>query len=123
MMLTARELAQLRADMVELLPGTAIIRRPTSSVNDAGVVAQTFAAVGTVIARVDPANATDFGRGVVAGREASTAYFQLTVEWDTDIAEGDRVTFGGETMEITLLHDLHESRAVRRALLARIEGA
>lgn len=122
-MLTARELAQLRADMVELLPGTAVISRYTSSVNDAGVVGQTFAAVGTVIARVDPANGNDFRRGVVAGREASTAYFQLTVEWDTDIAEGDRVTFGGETMEITLLHDLHESRAVRRALLARIEGA
>lgn len=122
-MLTAQELAQLRDDMVELLPGTAIISRYTSSVNDAGVAAQTYAAIGTVIARVDPATGNDVRRGVLAGREASTAFFQLTVEWDANIAEGDRVTFGGETMEITLLHDLHADRAVRRALLARIEGA
>lgn len=122
-MLTDRELTQLRADMVELLPGTAVISRYTSSVDSAGVAAQTFAAVGTVICRVDPASGNDVRRGVLAGREATTTFFQLTLEWDADIAEGDRVTFGGETMEITLLHDLHEKRAVRRALLARIEGA
>lgn len=121
-MLTARELADLRADMVELMPGTAVIERPTETVDNAGIPKQSWAAVGTVICRVDPAYRMD-SRGVVADREAARVYFTMTVPWDANIAEGDRVVVSGDTLEIVQLYDIHEMRVSKRAQLARIEGA
>jgi len=123
-MLTANELTQLRNDVIETLPGTAVIKRAVTSVSDAGVPVQAFAAVGTVLCRVDPVpRSMDVRRGVLAEREATTTYFQLTVKWDADIVEGDQVVFASETLEITSLNDIQDDRIVKRAVVARIEGA
>lgn len=123
-MLTTRELTDARADVQETLVSASRIERATNGVNSAGVVSQTWGtAVGTAACRIDPwTNRGDLD-GVVAAREATRQYYQGTFEWDEDIALGDRVVFGSDTLEIVQLFDDHSARIVTRALLAKIEGS
>lgn len=116
-MLTDAELAQLRSDVLELLPGSAVIQRESRGTADAygygGSVS--YAAVGTVAARVDPLAAS--ARETIGARDTDTEFRQLTVPYNADIAAGDRVVFDGRTYEIRTLSDNHSLRAVRRAVL------
>lgn len=122
-MLTNRELAQLRADILITLPDTCTIQRNTPTVDSYGYTTEVWASVATgVQCRVDPASKQGMGSGVVAEREAARTYFQLTVPYDTTIADADRVVYGGTTFEIIQLHEVHSLRAVRRAVIARIDG-
>lgn len=123
-MLTADELAQLRADVAEAMPGTAVIKRPTNATDSSGMVTQTFAAVGTAMCRIDPASANDILRGTIhsGGREAMKTYHILTVPWSTDIEAGDRLVIGGITYELKSLNPVHSLRAVTRGLVAWVEG-
>lgn len=117
-MLTDAELAQLRSDVLDLLPGSVVVQRRSSGTADAygygGSVS--YAAVGTVAARVDPLS-TSANREVIGARDTDTEFRQLTVPYGADIAAGDRVVFDGRTYEIRTLSDDHSLRAVRRAVL------
>lgn len=122
-MLTARELSQLRADVLETLVATCTILRPTASVDSAGIASESWGTAGTaVLCRIDPERQRD-PAGMVAGREAMRTYFVGTFEWDADIAEGDRVVVAGDTLELLQLYDIHSDRAVTRARLAKIQGS
>lgn len=116
-MLTDAELAQLRSDVLDLLPGSVVVQRRSSGTADAygygGSVS--YAAVGTVAARVDPMSTS--AREVIGARDTDTEFRQLTVPYGADIAAGDRVVFDGRTYEIRTLSDNHSLRAVRRAVL------
>lgn len=116
-MLTDAELAQLRSDVLDLLPGSVVVQRRSSGTADAygygGSVS--YAAVGTVAARVDPMSTS--AREVIGARDTDTEFRQLTVPYGADIAAGDRVVFDGRTYEIRTLSDDHSLRAVRRAVL------
>jgi len=123
-MLTDRELTQLRADLVETLVSTCRIERPTAGVDGDGLTSESWGtAAASALCRIDPERRRTENTGVVAGREASRAYFVGTFAWDADIAEGDRVIFEGTTLELLELHDIHSDRAVTRARLAKIQGA
>jgi hypothetical protein len=41
----------------------------------------------------------------------------LTVPYDANIAQGDKVTVGGRTYDVRTVADDHSLRAVRRAIL------
>lgn len=116
-MLTDAELAQLRSDVLGLLPGSVVVQRISRGTADAygygGSVS--YAAVGTVAARVDPMSTS--AREVIGARDTDTEFRQLTVPYGADIAAGDRVVFDGRTYEIRSLSDDHSLRAVRRAVL------
>lgn len=120
-MLTDTELTQLRADILETLPDTCVIRRGTVAANDYGYPDATWGTAGTVICRVDPYTNKSDSRGVVGVQEASRNYRLLTVEWNADIQPADRVTFGSETYEVLELFDDHSLRAVRRANVVRVD--
>lgn len=116
-MLTDAELAQLRSDVLDFLPGSAVVQRISRGTADAygygGSVS--YAAAGTVAARVDPLSAN--AREVIGARDTDTEFRQLTVPYGADIVAGDRVVFDGRTYEIRSLIDDHSLRAVRRAVL------
>jgi len=117
-MMTDAELTQLRADILETLDTTVVIQRVTHGTADPygyGGTA-TWAAIGTAAARVDPLRDSR-SREVVGAKESATDYRQLTVAYDTTIAQGDRVVYGSKTYEIRTLSDDHSLRAVRRAEL------
>lgn len=116
-MMTAAELAALRADVDELMPETVVIQRATRGTNTYGYGGSvTWSAVGTVSARVDPI--PNSARREMAGdKEATAIYRQLTIPYDADLATGDRVVYGARTYEVRLLDDDHSLRAARRAEL------
>lgn len=116
-MLTDAELADLRADIVETMPDTCVISRAVETADSAGFVTRTHSAVGTAICRVDPVGRQGT-RDVIALRENTSIYRQLTVPHSTDLRVGDRVTVATRHYEIVEMDDDHSLRAVRRAMLA-----
>ena len=122
-MLTARELSEARADVLETLVDTGVIQRASGTVDSYGNAKQVWAASGTVACRLDPYSPWRDMRGTVAGRESTRAYLQLTLAWDADLVEGDRIVFGSDTLELVELWGIHSDRIVTRGLLAKIEGA
>jgi len=117
------QLAAMRDDVANLLPGTAVISSMTAVTDGAGGWSETWAAVsgGTVLARLDPVRSTGSGIITVPGREGLIVNFQLTTEWDAPLAVNRRVTIDGNVYEIVQLTDDHSWRVSRRALLSRID--
>lgn len=119
-LLSAAELTALRADVLGLLPGTAIISRLTTSVGTAGFPARTYAAVGTAVCRLDPM-AVKGQPGITASQDALSYYRQLSIPWSTDIRANDHVTIGTREYAIDSLDDDHDARIVRRAVLVELD--
>lgn len=117
-MLTEDELADLRADMLELMPDTLTISRPSEATNGYGEAVKTWATVATVAGRIDPMSDREKER-VVADAEKGLSYHRITVAYDADLRDGDRVIGGGITYEITTLYANHSMRATRRAVGVR----
>lgn len=117
--LSDSELAALRADMVGLLPDTCRIERPTYTNNKGKAVETWGTAVASAKCRVDPMT---LGRGndePVGNQEMGASRWRLTLEWDEDIQDGDRIVFNSKIYQVEQLHEDHSKRAVRRAILVR----
>lgn len=123
-MLTARELDDARADVLETLVSTCVIQRPGAGTAGTawGFPSQDWSAVGTVVCRVDPVTRNDMLRGVLAERESLKTFYIGSFKWDADLQAGDRVVFESNTMELLNLWDDHSARILRRATLAQVEG-
>lgn len=119
-MLTTTELDQLRADALATLPDICAILRPTATTNADGDSASTWGtAVASLACRLDPFHWRDW-RGLVAEREVNRTYFVLTLPYDADLRDGDRVVVAASPLEVMQLFDLHSDRIVLRAYVARI---
>lgn len=123
-MLSAQELADLRADVLVTLVDSCTILRAALAAPDAyGDVVPTAGTAATGIAcRLDPLTERNDTSGLIAGREANRAYFTLTLAWDATIADGDQVLIGGQTLDVLQLFGSHSDRAVTRAVLAKRAG-
>lgn len=119
-MLSDAELAALRQDMLDLMPDSCVIQRPTETVGSAGFPSRTYNAVGTVVCRLDPLK-RQATQEVIALQEALTYYRQLTVPYDTDLRAEDKVVIGTRSYEVRQLDDDHSLRAVRRAVVVETE--
>lgn len=121
LMLSAAELAGLRAEVRGLLPDTAVISRATTTTNSSGAWSETYSAAGTVVCRLDPFKMAT-GEQVIAAQERGRAWYQLSVPWDADLRDGDRVTVSSVTYELVQVHDDHSQRLVRRAIVSKLGG-
>jgi len=120
-MLTSDELAQLRADLEDLLPDTCTIQADGGSVDSAGHVTPSWSNTATGVAcRLDPFTVRSDSRGVIAQQEATRTYYTLTLPHDTTIDTGNRVIVGGLTLEIQQLFTTHSLHGVVRALVAEM---
>jgi head-tail adaptor len=121
-MLTDAELAQLRSDIGELLPDTCQIQRSTDTTDDHGNVSEGWTTVATTSCRLDP-----FFRmaspNPVAAQEKMRNSYRLTIPYDADLRDGDRVLVGGDVYELVELHDDHSDRAVRWGMVTKLQGA
>lgn len=120
-LLTASELAQLRADIADLLPDTCQVQRMTSSKSGPYDVEAWGTAVASTACRFDPdtrMNTSD----LVADREAGIARYIVTMAYDVDLRDGDRIVYSGGTYEITLLHTEHSMNGSTRARASMISG-
>lgn len=120
-MLTSRELAQARADVLTTLTDTCAIQRASEGTDSYGHTAKTWAtATGGALCRFDPLMRHDNSGQKIAVQEQGRAWYQLTLMWDADLRDGDRVVYGGDTYEVLQLHDDHSARIVRRAMLVKV---
>ena len=97
-MLSASELASLRATLTTSLPGTVTVTRSTATADGFGGQTEAWAAIGTVAARVSP-----YGNGqenITAGGVVAVAPWTVTLPYGTSISERDRVTYAGQTLEV-----------------------
>lgn len=119
-MLTSRELAQARADVLETLTDTCTIQRATEATDAYGHTAKTWVAAASGAAcRIDPFARQD-SSGQIALQEKGRAWYRLTLKWDADLRDGDRVAYAGDIYEVLQLHDDHSARIVRRAIVAKV---
>lgn len=121
-LLSDAQLAQMRADVLRMLPGTAIIQAKTLVDDGGGAWSETWAAVasGTVACRVDPLprDAQIAALGLAEGMKVN---YMLTLPYNAPIDIGNRVSYGSDTYEIRYLSASHSWNVSVRAYAARAE--
>ncbi len=117
-MLTASQIARMRATMNRALPDIAIIQRRTGASDGAGGVTYTWAPHATVACRVSPIAG---GEMLLSDRNSSSGdravdetTHVVTVAAETDITEADRVIVSGMTYEVTTVRARGEWELSRR---------
>lgn len=99
-MLTATEIAAMRAVLDTSLPDSGTIVRATLVDNGAGGQTPTWAAAGTVLCRVSPTPLTPTEQVDASDAPAARRAFVVTFPHGTDVRATDRVQFGGDTYEL-----------------------
>lgn len=98
--LSSGEIAQMRVTVNAALPGTAVIMAAARASDGQGGQTWTYAAAGTVSARLSPEGLRG-GEPVVGERIAEISTWILTLPAHTTIDEDDRVVYAGVTYEIS----------------------
>lgn len=120
MFLTNAQLARFRADVLKMLPDTAVIEAYTRASDGAGGWSETWAPVtgGTVAARLDPLT-TRNSQAIESGQEVLVSQRQLTLPYDAPIDDESRVVIHGETYDVVTLDEDHSWRVSRRAVVTK----
>ena len=100
-MLTAAELAALRATQNQALPGSAVIERYTLQSDGMGGYEQAWAAVGTIAARLYPQNVHSMAENTAGGAAviSETRWF-VTLPYGSTVTAADRLVIDNRTWEI-----------------------
>lgn len=119
--LSAQEFKAMRSTADSHLYGTAVISMATKANDSQGGYTWTYAASGTVDARLAP----DLGiRGQemrVGDRVAEVSSWILTVPYTTSIDEDDRVTFASVTYEVDEVMTRTPEEISRRVRLREVD--
>lgn len=99
--LSTAELVQMRHTADTYLAGTAVIHTATKTADGQGGYTWTYAATGTVDARLSPEDQRSGGEPIVGSRVAEVAPWILTVPASTSIDEDDRVVYNTVTYEVS----------------------
>lgn len=121
--LTSSQLAKMRSQTEELMPDTAVIYSPTNTVDSMGAPSQTYVPVsgGTVVCRVDPLNIRGNQLAIVAGREATSLRYQLTVPYDAPLETDYQIIINSNTYEIIQFDTAHSWNVSKRAIINEVE--
>lgn len=117
------ELVWMRHTVDTHLQGTAVIHRASLANDGVGGRVWTYAANGTVDARLARLTADEFGgeERVQASRIIEMATLVLNVPAHTDITETDRVEYAGVTYEVLDVFARPPDELVRRVRLKEID--
>lgn len=122
--ITARQLARMRADVLTVLPGTAILKAPTYAANGSGGGTTTLSPVsgGTVAFRKDPPNTRSAKADIiiVPAKEGLVIDYIATFPHDAPIAADYQVWEGSVAYEIVGLSADHQWNVSRRAFISRV---
>lgn len=119
--LTSAELEQIRLDIDEFFTDTCRIERPTVT-NTGGYTSKAWGtAVASAKCRFDPDNSNRDVQ-VIGEREADIAPYVVSLEYNVDIQDGDRLVYNGGTYHITSLAEAHSARFTTRVRCALIRG-
>lgn len=114
-------LAHMRAQVLYLLPDTAVIQSVSNSSDGAGGFSATWAAVsgGTVVCRIDPVTSRE-NIDVILGRETTTVMHQLTMPHNAPLNENNRVVINGNTYEVIQFTTTHSNNVSVRAIISEV---
>lgn len=93
------DLVLMREDVDLSLPETVVIQRATFAADGLGGSVPTWAAVGTVAARVDPMGAAG-DETISGGREIGRGDWAVIMGHDETITAKDRIVHSGRTLQI-----------------------
>ena len=99
------------------LAGTAVIQTATRASDSQGGQTWTYAASGTVDARLSPALG---GEAEVASRISERNAMVLTIPWETSIDADDRVVYQSVTYEVLEVRDRTPWELSRRVYVAEV---
>lgn len=117
--ITAAELAAMRAVADDFFPDTCTIQTPTASVDATGSPVETFANTYTGVAcRLDPTGAGD-ERVMNLALEGQSTWW-LNIPYDQVIDETYQVVHGGVTYQVKSVWAGQSYATIRRALLVRV---
>lgn len=117
--LTARELAQMRADIEDLFPDTCDILSVAYTSDSEGGFAEAWGtATAGVHCRIDYRSGTERMTG---GAIQPYSKAVLSIPYNTTISKTNRVKSGSYTWAIVSLNDGQSWQAVKRAELERVE--
>jgi hypothetical protein len=119
--LTAAELTQIRLDIAEFFTDTCRVERPTVT-NTNGYTSKAWGtAVTSALCRFDPDNSNRDVQ-VIGDREADISQYLVSLEYDVDIRDGDRLVYDGGTYHITSLAEAHSAQFTTRVRCSLIRG-
>ena len=125
-MLTASDLASLRATQESLMPDTCVIERRTLGARDAYADrSETWATVATVPCRLAIAAGGNSTGEVVTAMQTLSAItsYALTVPWQTNVQGSDRVTVNGARYEVKATPKAVSYMTAKRVALLCVEMA
>lgn len=99
-LLSADDLAYMRATQEQALPGTVVIERYTLTPNGMGGHIEAWAAVGTAIGRIYPRTTRGRGEIVLGAQVQSETEWYATFPVGTDVRETDRLLYDSRTWEV-----------------------
>lgn len=104
MLLSAADLASMRATLNRTLPDTATIQRDTlGSDGSGGQTVSSTATTGPFACRVAAtASTTQRGEQVIAGKLDAVGVWTITLPAGTDVKATDRILIGSRTFDVTL---------------------
>ena len=121
MFLDDDQLNSFRADVANMLPGTAVISSATVVSDGAGGWSDSYVPVsgGTVACRVDPLGTKASRLAEQVGRETLQETYQLTVPWDAPLTDVNmQIEITGRTYEVIQLEVYHSWNVSRRGVIS-----
>lgn len=122
-MLTATELANMRAAQIAALPGTCTISAKTETSDGMGGRTESWSTVASGVAcRLSPMQAMGADvEAVVMEHFQGRSLWQLTIPVTQAISHNNRVTVAGTTYEVVQVRDGGQWETARRVILARVD--
>lgn len=120
MTLTTGEITAMRATLDASLPGTAIIKRATWTSDGQGGSTSTWAAVGTVDARLSPSQGRQRVEPVAGGGLVAESDWVATLPVGTDITTRDRLTYSDADYEVLAIDSPRSWDVAMRVELVRV---
>lgn len=120
-MLTDSELRDIRATVDGLLPGTAVLYRPTRTADGGGGETEVWSAYGTAACHVLISRAPR--EDPSTGEWRMLSYYTVVLPSSTGVRATDRLVSDGMTYEVTGYHGGNDQKGCIRALITRIGDA
>lgn len=116
-MITAAQLAYMRAKVNDTLPSTGYVLSLAYTNDGYGGVVETWGTAGTISCRIDPLRG---GEAQVGGAIQPFHGFQLTAPYDTVLDESNRIKVGNETYAVKGIDSDKSDVVSLRGILERL---
>ena len=116
-MLSAAQIASMRATSLASLPDTAAVSRVTRTSDGAGGYTEAWATVATVPCRIA---STGGAEAAIAAKLTATTTATVTLPALTDVAPADRLVVGSRTFEVLAVLSARSWEIARRVLAVEI---